>query len=69
MYAMPREKKYPLDTKGEVRAAIGLFGIHFRRYPVSRRRSAARIIAREARRRGVMVSPESAVGRYARAKR
>jgi hypothetical protein len=66
LYAMTREKKYRLDTKREVIAAVGLFGMHCRRYPVARRRTAARRIAREARRRGVKIGKNTAVARYAR---
>ena len=66
MYAMPREKKYRLDSRRDVIAAIGLFGMHCGKYPISRRQSAARHIAREARRRGIKVSDHSAVGRYSR---
>ncbi len=66
MYAMPREKKYPLNTKNDVRDAVTLFGAHHRKYPVSKRRSAARAIRKRARDLGYKIGDDTWVMKYAR---
>lgn len=55
MYAWPEEKKYPLNTKRQVRAAIAHFAAHRHRYPVGVQYRVGRSIRAAARSYGIHV--------------
>lgn len=59
-YGLPGERKYPLDTKGHVKAAIWMFS----RCPDSKKRILARNIKNAARKFGIKISSDSTVSKY-----
>jgi hypothetical protein len=54
-YAWPERRRYPLDTRQHVHAAIAHFAANMDRYPPSLRREIARRIKRRAEELGIRV--------------